>query len=112
MNEFHFLVSTGSTLAIVPHRDQIVECLQMVRPTVIYSVPALFNKIHEGMLKAVDKQSVWTKRLFKNALKIARRRNASIELTGGASTWLELQHRFYDQLVLIKLREKLGGNIK
>jgi long-chain acyl-CoA synthetase len=43
--ELNALISTGSALAIVPHRDQILECLQISKPTVIFSVPVLFNKV-------------------------------------------------------------------
>ena len=47
VNELHSLLSTGSTLAIVPHRDQILECLAMVKPTVIFSVPIMYNKVRD-----------------------------------------------------------------
>ena len=43
--ELHALITTGSCLAIVPHRDVILECLQIAKPTVIFSVPVLFNKV-------------------------------------------------------------------
>lgn len=43
--EMHTLTATGSARAIVPHRDMILECLQLARPTTILSVPALFNRV-------------------------------------------------------------------
>lgn len=43
--ELHTMVSTGSRLAIVPHRDQILQCLLIAKPNVILSVPVLFNKV-------------------------------------------------------------------
>jgi long-chain acyl-CoA synthetase len=112
VNELHSLISTGSTLAIVPHRDQILECLQMVKPTLIYSVPVLFNKIHEGIMKAIEKQPAWKRRLFHRALKIARNRNSLLELYNKKSFPLETEFKMWDRLLLVKLREKLGGNIK
>ena len=43
--ELHTLLSTGSALAIVSHRDLILESLGIVKPTTIYSVPTLFNRV-------------------------------------------------------------------
>jgi long-subunit acyl-CoA synthetase (AMP-forming) len=43
--ELHLLNSTGSARAIVPHRDLIVECISIAKPTYMVSVPALLNKV-------------------------------------------------------------------
>jgi long-chain acyl-CoA synthetase len=45
VTELQSLLATGSALAIVGHREQILECLPLVRPTLISSVPVLFNKV-------------------------------------------------------------------
>lgn len=38
-------MATGSAMAIVPSREQILESLPIVKPTLICSVPTLFNKV-------------------------------------------------------------------
>ena len=43
--ELHSLMATGSAMAIVSNREQILDSLAIVRPTLICSVPVLFNKV-------------------------------------------------------------------
>ena len=43
--ELHLQNALGSARAIVPHRDLIVECISIVKPSLIVSVPVLFNKV-------------------------------------------------------------------
>ena len=43
--ELHAGLATGGTLAIIPHRDQLLECISLVKPTLLMSVPMLFNKV-------------------------------------------------------------------
>ncbi len=45
VNELHTFISSGSSLAIVPHRDQLLECIQIVKPTALFSVPIMLNKV-------------------------------------------------------------------
>jgi long-chain acyl-CoA synthetase len=45
VNELHSLVSSGSSIAIVPSRDQLLECIQIVKPTIFYSVPIMLNRV-------------------------------------------------------------------
>ena len=42
---FSLSSSLGGARAIVPTREMILECLAIVKPTAIISVPALFNRV-------------------------------------------------------------------
>lgn len=111
-SELHSLVSSGSALALVPHRDQILECLMMVKPNVIMSVPVVYNKIYDGIMKAMAKQPPNVQYLFKLAMSTARSRNAKLEYGKWVNPFLELKHRILDRIVLKKLRDRIGGNIE
>lgn len=107
-SELHSLISTGSCLAIVPSREQIVECIGMVKPTIMLSVPVLFNKVYDGVMKNMSKQSPFTQKLFNYALKVARKRNQRLEFGKSVPFFISLQHSIFDKIVFSKIREKLG----
>ena len=77
--ELHSLLATGSCMAIVSNREQILESLAIVRPTMIASVPVLFNKVYDGVMKKVKEGSRLSRFVFDAALGVARRRNALLE---------------------------------
>ncbi len=49
-NELNTMVYSGSTMALVPRREEILECLAIVKPTVIISVPVFFHKVSYSLL--------------------------------------------------------------
>lgn len=112
VNELHCLLFTGSSIAIVPHRDEILQCLMMVKPTVIFSVPVFFNKVYEGMMRAIEEQSYWKRKLVKRALGLARKRNHLKEYGQTVPFFLEMEYLYYRNTVLQQMREKLGGNLQ
>lgn len=46
-SELNAGIWNGSHMALVPSREQIVECISIVKPEMIVSVPALFNRVGE-----------------------------------------------------------------
>lgn len=45
--ELHAFIAQGSALALCPNREEIVESLAIIKPTLLLSVPALLNKVRE-----------------------------------------------------------------
>jgi len=43
--ELYTLMATGSAMAIAPNREAILTSLPLVKPTMMCSVPTLFNKV-------------------------------------------------------------------
>jgi long-chain acyl-CoA synthetase len=109
--ELHALVATGSQLAIVT-RDEILECLPIVKPTVILSVPILFNKVYSGVLKRISNAPPLVQKLFGNALKVARHVNSSKEMGVNPGIMSELLYKLYDKIVFQKIRMALGGRVR
>jgi len=46
--ELHSLIAAGSAMGIVSNRDFILEALDIIKPTIIMSVPALFNRLNSA----------------------------------------------------------------
>ena len=110
--ELHCLVGTGSALGIVEKREQILECLAMIKPSLLCSVPVLFNRVYDGVLKKISTESPLKQKLFHAALKISRERNQLLENHKPVGAWLNFKHKIVDKIVLSKIRDRLGGNIK
>ncbi len=110
--ELNAMMSTGSAMAIVPHRDMILQCLLQVKPTIIFTVPMLMNKVYDGVMKTVGSAPRAQQQLFQAAFAVARKRNHAIEYGQKVSWWTETLFQVFDRLVFAKIREKLGGSIR
>ncbi len=90
----------------------ILEDLQLVKPTVLFAVPTLHKKIYDGVHNLIEAASPIRKMLMKNALKLGRR--AVEERNGGEGMGVleKLQYRALDKIVLSKIRDRFGGNLR
>ncbi|MFT3927603.1 MAG: long-chain fatty acid--CoA ligase [Myxococcales bacterium] len=108
--ELYGLFSMGASLAVAPNEDEIVKSLQEVRPTLIFSVPKLFNRLYDTLQERVRREGVLTRRLFDEALENARQRRR-IRGQGKARGVVELKAKVYDRLVFERIREQFGGRV-
>ncbi len=110
--ELHSMLGVGSALGIVSKREEILEAIPLIRPTVIMSVPILFNKVYDGVMKAINEGSPIKKKLFLASLAAARERNRVLEFGGTPSFWQKIKHQLADDVVFKKIRDRLGGRLK
>jgi long-chain acyl-CoA synthetase len=109
--ELHTLVAVGASTAFAEATDKIVANLGEVRPTMLVSVPRIFTRIYDGLHKRMDDEGGVTKLLFDAAIATARQRHELAE-AGRSSRWLNLRHAALDRIVLSKVRERFGGNLR
>lgn len=79
----------------------------VLRPTLMAAVPAILDRVRDGVLKKVEEKGGLVKKLFNVAFK---RRMKAIE-----GSWLGawgLEGIFWDVLVFTKIRSVLGGHIR
>jgi long-chain acyl-CoA synthetase len=102
----------GATLAYW-ERDplRIMANLAEVKPTYFPSVPRIFEKIYTAATSSVEKEGGIKKRLFHWAIGVGKRYREA-ERGGGAGPLLRLQHAIADRLVLEKIRNLFGGNLR
>ncbi len=106
--ELHDLVSTGSEIAINDDVTNLVANLAVVRPTVLFAVPRIFNRIYEGVNRQMADKNVLIRRLFQGALRTSTRK-AKGESTGLVD---DLLLALADRLIFAKIRAKFGGRLK
>src|SRR5690606_18960380 len=86
--------------------------LPEVRPTVMISVPRMFERVYNLISKSVEEGSPTKKRIFhwavETGLEVARRKAAAMPVGHVLASQRARAHR----LVFSKLHEKLGGNLR
>ncbi len=109
--ELYGLFSMGASLAIAPNEDEIIKSLQEVKPTLLFSVPKLFNRLYDTLQERIRHDGVLNRKLFEEALDNARKLRR-IRSLGRAKGVLELKAKVYDKLVFERIREQFGGRIR
>jgi long-chain acyl-CoA synthetase len=100
------------TIAFCPDPLRVGEVLPAVRPTVLPSVPRVFEKVHTGVVAKFDQATGVKRRLVDWALGVGRRASALRQQGKPLPTALALQHRIADRLVYSKVKERLGGRMR
>ena len=109
--ELHCLMSMGAQIGIAESVPQLIDNLAEVRPTLLFSVPRVFNRIYDALQKRMEEDSAIKRFLFTKGIDVARRRRA-LEEDNKRSAWLDMQYRFFDSLVFSKVRDRFGGRLK
>ncbi len=102
----------GYAIAFLPDPLQTAEALTSLRPTVLPSVPRVYEKIHTAVIAAIDETTGPKRRLADWSLRVGRevsqRQGAGRPVQG----LLRMKHRLADRLVFAKIRERLGGRLR
>lgn len=109
--ELHGLISMGASLGLAEAVDKIVPNLAEVQPTILASVPRVFNRIYDGLHAKMNEEGGLKKKLFDAALQTAERRK-QLAAEGKSSGWLDFKFKVLDGLVFSKVRERFGGRLK
>lgn len=103
--QFALLIS-GASLTYAESLAKIQQNMVEVRPTVLTSVPRLFEKIYDGVHKNVRESSRFKQQIFKWAVANGRKNMRQ-------PNWrTRLLAPLFDKLVFAQIREKTGGNIR
>ena len=106
--ELHILVSIGASTGICDSNEKIVAYLAEVKPTVLFAVPRIFNRIYSGVEKQMASKPAPIRSLFRAGLRLAAKKRRNQQLGVLESVTLTLA----DQLVFSKVRARFGGNLK
>jgi long-chain acyl-CoA synthetase len=109
--ELNALISMGASMGIAEAVEKIIDNLAEVKPTLLFSVPRIFNRIYDGLQKRMAGESAVTRFMFQRGMAVASQRRALAE-AGQSSTLVDLQHGFFDKVVFSKVRARFGGRLK
>lgn len=109
--ELHGMLFCGGSMALAESPQTIIENLSEIRPTVMVSVPRIFNRVYDRVSKTVADSSPVRRSLFKAALRVAKLRQEQ-QAKGNPSLAVNAAHSVLDRLVCAKVRARLGGRLR
>ncbi len=111
MAGFYAAFACGGVIALAESIDTIAQNLLEVRPTVMTSVPRLFERLYNRIIKGVESGPAIRKKIFYWALDVGKK-YVQASKKGKVPAWLKSQYALANKLVFSKLKERTGGRIK
>jgi long-chain acyl-CoA synthetase len=106
--ELHSMMSIGASVAICDSTERIIPDLAEVRPTILFSVPRIYDKIHAGVRKQMAAKPAFIRNLFDAGIGAATKRTEGGALSLGERTKLFVA----DTVLFSKVRKKFGGRLR
>ncbi|MDR8390339.1 long-chain fatty acid--CoA ligase [Aliifodinibius sp. S!AR15-10] len=103
---YYAIIAGGGEIYYAESVDTVAKNLTEVHPTIVMSVPRLFEKIYNLVTKSVEEGSTVKKKIFNWAFDVGR------QYADGKRGLTALQKPVADKLVFDKLKERTGGNIR
>ncbi|MBN2246396.1 MAG: long-chain fatty acid--CoA ligase [Candidatus Aminicenantes bacterium] len=104
-------LSRGVTMAYAESIETVAENLMEVRPTIMISVPRLFDKIYARVMDNVLSSSGLKRKIFFWALKVGKKEAALRRNKKKPSLGLRLRRNLADKLVFAKITARTGGRV-
>jgi long-chain acyl-CoA synthetase len=111
MGGYYTGFSSGGSIYYAESIELVSSNIVEVKPTILTTVPRLFERIHAKIIRNVESQPEKKQKIFYWAVEIGRQyMNAKRE--NKVSVALSVKRKVADKLVYSKLREKLGGKLR
>ncbi|MEJ7760990.1 MAG: long-chain fatty acid--CoA ligase [Gemmatimonadaceae bacterium] len=108
----YMMFATGTSIAYAESIDAVPVNLQEVRPTIVLSVPRLYEKMYARVHQSGASGGLVKRRIFSWATKVGDK-FADVTLAGGKpGGMLSRQYALAQKLVFSKLKERTGGRLR
>ncbi|MCL2448858.1 MAG: long-chain fatty acid--CoA ligase, partial [Polyangiaceae bacterium] len=106
--ELHHMIAAGASIAINDKTEKILENLEVVKPTVIFSVPRIFNRIYTAVQGQIESRPKIVQKLVAESFRVHAR------VRDGQTPKLHerVVMALVDRLVASKVRARFGGRLK
>ncbi len=112
MAGYYTMLHMGVGIAYAQRPDTVTTDIVDVKPTLLISVPRVYDKIYGAALTTASASKFPKKQIFYWARGVALR-FADASVSGQPiDPWLKFQHGLADKLVFTKIRARLGGRIR
>jgi long-chain acyl-CoA synthetase len=109
----HYLpLSSGATIAYAESLFTIRQDMQDVRPTIMMSVPRLYEGMHERILRSVKEGSPTKQKIFHWSVGVGSKVSQAIQQKKKPSPILSLKASVANKLVFEKLKAVTGGRLR
>ena len=112
MAGFYTMLHGGVGIAYAESVDTVAADMQLIHPTIMISVPRLYEKIFDRVVAAAHAGGPIKRQIFDWARRVGRDVCCLEQAGGRVPGGLRLQQRIADKLVFSKLRARTGGRLR
>ena len=105
-------LSSGAKVAYAESTFTVAQNMREVAPTVMLSVPRLYETMHDRILRAVQEGSPLKQKIFHWGVSVGSSVSSAIQKGRKPSAILQLQQNIADKLVFAKLKAATGGRLR
>ncbi len=109
---YYMAIRNGALMAFADSIEKVPENMIDIRPTVMVSVPRLFEKIYHRIYENAHQMPAVKRALFHWAVEVGKKYVASTYIDKQPKALLKLKYSIADRLVFAKIRARFGGNMK
>lgn len=109
---YYMTIRNGALMAFADSIEKVPENMFEIRPTVMVSVPRLFEKIYHRIYENAHQMPSVKKNLFHWAVEVGKKYVEATFIRKQPSTLLNLKYAIADRLIFSKIRARFGGNMK
>ena len=109
---YYMTIRNGALMAFADSIEKVPENMFEIRPTVMVSVPRLFEKIYHRIYENAHQMPSVKKNLFHWAVEVGKKYVEATYIRKQPSTLLNLKYAIADRLIFSKIRARFGGNMK
>lgn len=103
--------ATGGQIYYAESIETVAQNLLEAHPTIVTSVPRLFERIYSKIIKNVESQPEKKQKIFYWAIEVGKE-YAKAKKEKRVSVGLKVKHALAEKLVFKKLRERTGGRLR
>lgn len=103
---------SGAKIAYAESTFTVAQNMQEVSPTVMLSVPRLYETMHDRVLRAVQAGSSLKQKIFHWGVSVGSAVSSKIQQGEKPSALLQLKQSIADKLVFAKLKAATGGQLR
>ena len=106
----YYVYQCGAENNYLANPKEVIAAMSEIQPTVMVSVPRLYEKIYAAAMHGLNQGSGLKKKMFHWSIDIGTKYQYALKDKGKAGTLLSLQHKLAHKLVLSKVQAVVGGS--
>ncbi|MCC7521743.1 MAG: long-chain fatty acid--CoA ligase [Flavobacteriaceae bacterium] len=106
-----FMLHVGAQIYVSENPKLIAEVLKEVKPTMMCSVPRLYQKVYSAVWDKMNKSSQTKQKIFRWALKVGTAYSNLLRHELKPNMGLKIKHAVADKLVFSKIKAQMGGRL-
>ncbi|HTY35490.1 MAG TPA: long-chain fatty acid--CoA ligase [Bacteroidota bacterium] len=111
MAGYYTAMACGATIAYAEGIETIHDNLLEIRPTVVTTVPRLFERMHSRLMKQVNTSPLVQRKILDWAVDVGKQASRA-RRNGSVPSLLAAQHFLAERLVFGKVKARMGGEMR